>query len=153
MFITLLSALGLDNGVGLTPQMGYSSWNDCGSYVTEEHIVATAEYMQRSGLQALGYDYVNVDEGWLLGRSQTPPHVMVEDRTLFPSGMKGLGERIHRLGFKYGLYTSRGVQQCDTAEYQKRCFHGGVNPPAPRCSGSHGFEEWVAAGWARRPTG
>ena len=40
----------LDNGQGLTPQMGYSSWNDCASAVTEEHIKATASYMISSGL-------------------------------------------------------------------------------------------------------
>ena len=26
----------LDNGQGLTPQMGYSSWNDCANAVTED---------------------------------------------------------------------------------------------------------------------
>ena len=36
------AALALENGLGLTPQMGYSSWNDCGSVVTEAHIKATA---------------------------------------------------------------------------------------------------------------
>ena len=28
------TANALDNGQGLTPQMGYSSWNDCGSVGT-----------------------------------------------------------------------------------------------------------------------
>ena len=44
------AASALDNGQGLTPQMGYSSWNDCGSVVTEDHIKATASYMISSGL-------------------------------------------------------------------------------------------------------
>ena len=44
------TANALDNGQGLTPQMGYSSWNDCASAVTEEHIKATASYMISSGL-------------------------------------------------------------------------------------------------------
>ena len=35
-------------------QMGYSSWNDCGSVVSEEHIKATAKYMIKSGLAAKG---------------------------------------------------------------------------------------------------
>ena len=48
----------LDNGLGLTPQMGYSSWNDCGSVVTEEHIKATATYMISSGLAAKGFNFV-----------------------------------------------------------------------------------------------
>ena len=45
----------LSQGLALTPQMGYSSWNDCGSVVTEEHIKATAEYMISSGLAAKGF--------------------------------------------------------------------------------------------------
>ena len=46
---------------------------------------------------------------------------------------------------KYGLYTSRGVQQCDTAEYKLRCMH---NPPNPveRCEGTHGYEA-IDAQW------
>lgn len=62
-----------------------------------------------SGLAAKGYTYVNVDEGWLLGRDATT-HKMLEDKTFFPSGMKGLGEWIHNLTvpgkgkiMKYGL--------------------------------------------------
>ena len=30
------TANALDNGQGLTPQMGYSSWNDCANAVTED---------------------------------------------------------------------------------------------------------------------
>eukprot|EP00931_Biecheleriopsis_adriatica_P054402 TRINITY_DN32000_c0_g1_i1.p1 TRINITY_DN32000_c0_g1~~TRINITY_DN32000_c0_g1_i1.p1 ORF type:complete len:456 (-),score=61.70 TRINITY_DN32000_c0_g1_i1:46-1413(-) len=136
---------GLDNGLGLTPQMGYSSWNDCGSVVSEDHVKAIAEYMISSGLAAKGYTYVNVDEGWLLGRNSTSLE-MIEDRKLFPSGMAALGKFIHDLEvpgkgkiMKYGLYTSRGVQQCDTTEYRARCLHTPPNP-SDRCVGSHGWE-------------
>ena len=52
--VTALPLLALQ-GLALTPQMGYSSWNDCGSVVTEEHIKATAEYMISSGLAAKGF--------------------------------------------------------------------------------------------------
>lgn len=140
-------------GLGLTPQMGYSSWNDCGSVVTEAHIKATAQYMISSGLAAKGYTYVNVDEGWFVGREKNAPYRMVEDKKAFPSTMAGLGKWIHALDvpgkgkiMKYGLYTSRGVQQCDTAEYIKRCEAAqasGLMPPQKqgRCEGTHGFEE------------
>ena len=47
---------------------------------------------------------------------------------------------------QYGLYTCRGVQQCDTAEYIARCeaaVKGGLMPTQmpKRCEGSHGFEK------------
>ena len=156
------TAYALDNGLGLTPQMGYSSWNDCGSVVTEAHIKATASYMVSSGLAAKGYTYVNVDEGWFVGREKTPPYAMVEDKTAFPSTMAGLGKWIHSLDvpgkgkiMQYGLYTCRGVQQCDTGEYIKRCEAAqasGLMPPQTkgRCEGSHGFEKQVRAPVAHR---
>ena len=59
---------------------------------------------------------------------------------------KGLGDWVHNLVvkgkgkiMKYGLYTSRGVNQCDTAEYKLRCMHNPPNP-ATRCEGSNGYE-------------
>lgn len=137
--------------------MGYSSWNDCGSVVSEDHIKATASYIISSGLAAKGYTYVNVDEGWLLGRNATTLE-MIEDRNLFPSGMAALGKWIHDLEvphqgkiMKYGLYTSRGVQQCDTSEYKQRCLHNAPNPP-DRCVGSNGWEgidaQWMVSAGA-----
>jgi alpha-galactosidase len=132
--------------------------NDCGSVVTEDHVKATAEYMISSGLAAKGFVYVNVDEGWLLGRDPKTK-AMVEDKNAFPSGMAGLGAWVHNLTvpgkgkiMQYGLYTSRGVQQCDTAEYQKRCMHMPPNPTSQRCEGSHGYEaadaQWMVAAGA-----
>ena len=46
----LRPALGLDNGLGLTPQMGWSSWNDAGSQVNESWVKATARYLIESEL-------------------------------------------------------------------------------------------------------
>ena len=89
---------------------------------------------------------MNVDEGWLLGRDPKTKE-MVEDKNFFPSGMAGLGQWVHNLTvpgkgkvMQYGLYTCRGVTQCDTPEYKLRCMHMPPNPPAGRCEGSHGYE-------------
>eukprot|EP00435_Cladocopium_sp_Y103_P053522 s2366_g17.t1 len=35
-----------------------------------------------------------------------------EDERAFPSGMKSLGDYLHNLGFKYGIYTDRGLKTC-----------------------------------------
>jgi len=72
--------------------------------------------------------------------------------------MVGLGEWVHNLTvpgkgkvMKFGLYTSRGDQQCDTPEYRERCMHTPPNPTAPNptsgwtCEGSHGYEKRDAA--------
>ena len=54
----------------------------------------------------------------MLGRDAVT-HQPIEDRRLFPSGMKALGEWIHAQEvpgagrvLKYGLYTCRGPTQC-----------------------------------------
>ena len=74
------------------------------------------------------------------------------------SGMAALGAWVHNLTvpgkgkvMRYGLYTSRGEQQCDTPEYRERCMHTPPNPTAPNptsgwtCEGSHGYEKRDAA--------
>jgi hypothetical protein len=92
--------------------------------------------MLSSGLFALGYDHINVDEGWLKGRNAAGE--MYEDLSKFPSGMAGLGQWVHSQGMKYGLYSCRGTCQCGTGTY---------NAP-----GSHGYEaadvDWMVAAGA-----
>eukprot|EP00038_Savillea_parva_P025951 m.50314 g.50314 ORF g.50314 m.50314 type:complete len:571 (+) comp7229_c0_seq2:61-1773(+) len=140
---TLTGVAALNNGLGLTPAMGYSSWNDCSSmrdngpdgwcWNTEEHIKNTTLYFISSGLAKLGYTQINIDEGWLKGRAANGS--MVEDWEKFPSGMKGLGDWIKSQEtfpgsgkkMRYGLYSCRGTCQCGTHTYS-----------AP---GSHGFEK------------
>ena len=113
-------SLGLDNGVGLTPAMGYSSWNDCASEVTEARIKKVTRALIDTGLAAKGYRYVNVDEGWIASRRDTSGG-LVADPQKFPSGMRALGDWVHSqvvpghgAVMKYGLYTSRGTCQCSS---------------------------------------
>ena len=127
-------AAALPNGLGATPAMGYSSWNDCGSmrnngptgwcWDTEAHIQNVTEYLISSGLAKLGYVRINIDEGWLKGRDKATGK-MVEDTEKFPSGMKGMGDWIKQhdtyagSGEKmhYGLYSCRGTVQCGSKTY------------------------------------
>ena len=60
--------LALQGGNGLRPPMGYCSWDDCASEVTEQRIKNVTRALISSGLAAKGYTYVNVDEGWLAAR-------------------------------------------------------------------------------------
>ena len=143
--VVLLASLrvsqALDNGLGLTPPMGYSSWNDCGSTVNESWVKRSVTYLIESGLAAKGWVHVNVDEGWMVGRDPKTREPL-EDRKLFPSGMKALGAWVHGQDvpgrgktLKYGLYTCRGPTQCSRPEYRERCLHTAPNPPA--CTGPH----------------
>eukprot|EP01088_Endostelium_zonatum_P017750 TRINITY_DN539_c0_g1_i1.p1 TRINITY_DN539_c0_g1~~TRINITY_DN539_c0_g1_i1.p1 ORF type:complete len:423 (-),score=65.31 TRINITY_DN539_c0_g1_i1:93-1172(-) len=67
-------------------------------------------------MRELGYTYVNIDAGWLKGRDPTTQK-MVSDPVKFPEGMKAVGDYLHSLGLKFGLYTTRGTVQCGTSEY------------------------------------
>ncbi|MGW6912976.1 alpha-galactosidase [Kitasatospora sp. NPDC054939] len=60
-------AAALDNGLALTPPMGWNSWNTLGTGVTQEQVVQTIDFMSSKGLVAAGYTTVTVDDGWSLG--------------------------------------------------------------------------------------
>lgn len=54
----------LDNGLGLTPPMGWNSWNKFACKIDEALIKQTADMIIKSGLADLGYKYVNLDDCW-----------------------------------------------------------------------------------------
>ena len=62
------AALGLDNGLGSTPQMGFNSWNHYHCGVNETVLKQTADAIVSKGLDKLGYKYVNVDDCWAKSR-------------------------------------------------------------------------------------
>jgi len=92
------------------PPMGWSSWNRFGCDIDEPTILTQAEALVASGLAAAGYDTVNVDDCWQGPRDASGR--LTADRRRFPSGMKALGDRLHALGLKFGLYTAIGNVTC-----------------------------------------
>src|SRR6516164_5576543 len=53
------------NGLGLTPTMGFSTWNGYGCpWITEDLIKATARAMVANGMRDAGYVFVNLDDCW-----------------------------------------------------------------------------------------
>ncbi|KAK1404242.1 Alpha-galactosidase [Heracleum sosnowskyi] len=101
----------LKNGVGLTPQMGWNSWNHFQCNIDEQMIRQTADAMASTGLAALGYDYINLDDCWgELNRDSQGN--MVPHKTKFPSGIKALADYVHSKGLKLGIYSDAGTQTC-----------------------------------------
>lgn len=45
-----------------TPPMGWNSWNKYACDISEQLILDTADQLISSGLAALGYVYVNIDD-------------------------------------------------------------------------------------------
>ena len=106
--------------IGLTPAMGWNSWNCFASAVTEDKIKAAADAMVSSGLINHGFTYVNIDDFWQVkGETKDPtlqgPQRDEQGRILpnprFPD-MKGLTDYIHATGLKAGLYSSPGPWTC-----------------------------------------
>ncbi len=100
----------LENGVGRTPPMGWNSWNKYACEINEALIKQTTEALISTGLAAKGYQYVNLDDCWQVSRDAN--NRIQEDKTKFPSGMKGLADFIHSKGLKFGVYSDAGFYTC-----------------------------------------
>ena len=109
--------------IALTPPMGWNSWNVWGLAVDAEKVKAAADAFIKSGLTEHGWQYINIDDGWsIFGSSDEPKRTETgEIRTneKFPN-MKELGDYIHSLGLKFGIYSSPGPLTCGkyTASYK-----------------------------------
>ncbi|PYT49480.1 MAG: alpha-galactosidase [Acidobacteria bacterium] len=94
-----------------TPPMGWNSWNKFGCNVSDKLIREMADAMVSSGMQAAGYQYVNIDDCWQVSRDASG--TIVADPTRFPEGMKALADHVHSKGLKLGLYTDAGTGTCE----------------------------------------
>ena len=66
----LPSALALNNGLALRPQMGWNTWEFAYCNINETLVRSSAQVLINSGLAAVGYTYVNLDDWY----TPTPPH-------------------------------------------------------------------------------
>jgi chitodextrinase len=100
------------------PYLGWSSWslestnypgvNPTGSasWLNEANVMKQTDVVAGT-LKSHGYQYVNVDAGWLGGfDGYARP---LANATTFPHGMKHLGDYIHRKGLKFGAYLAVGL--------------------------------------------
>ncbi|KAK7291256.1 hypothetical protein RIF29_06248 [Crotalaria pallida] len=101
----------LDNGLGNTPPMGWNSWNHFGCNIDEDLIRETADAMVSTGLAALGYQYVNIDDCWAELDRDSQGNLVAKAST-FPSGIQALADYVHGKGLKLGLYSDAGNLTC-----------------------------------------
>ena len=122
-------------GVGLTPAMGWSSWNAFRCDISEDVIKEVAQAIVDSGLRDAGYkvcsgwthhpmglcsrpafawaaQYVNLDDCWMASRNKVTGRI-TPFRDKFASGMKALGDHIHSLGLLFGVYSDAGNATCE----------------------------------------
>lgn len=93
--------------------MGWSSWSSIRYNPTEAVIKAQAQAMHDSGLLAAGYKYINIDDYYIKNPGTTVDQYgrWVVDAAKFPNGMKNLGDFIHGLGEKFGMYVTPGISK------------------------------------------
>ena len=92
--------------VALTPPLGWNSWNCWGNSVSQELMESSAKAMVESGLADYGWSYINIDDGWQGVRGGE--HKAIMPNSKFPD-MKALGDYIHSLGLKFGIYSTPWV--------------------------------------------
>jgi hypothetical protein len=99
------AARALDNGLGATPAMGWSSWNTFRCDISAALILQVADAVVSSGLADAGYRYINVDDCWMRHGRDAEGHLVV-DAEKFPDGMKALGDALHARGLLFGIYSA-----------------------------------------------
>ncbi|HTI12310.1 MAG TPA: putative Ig domain-containing protein [Puia sp.] len=133
--------------IGLTPALGWNSWNCWGLSVSDEKVKTSARAMAAQ-LADHGWTYINIDDGWedkRDGQGEILPNGKFPD-------MKGLCDYVHSLGLKIGIYSSPGPRTCggylgsyqheqqDATVYARWgidylkydwCSYGEIAPPAP----------------------
>jgi alpha-galactosidase len=100
------------SGTGLTPPMGWNSWNHFAEKVTDADIRSAADALVSTGMRDAGYLYVNVDDTWQGKRDERG---VLHPNERFPD-MKALADYVHSKGLKFGIYSSPGSRTCANFE-------------------------------------
>ena len=93
------------------PTMGWSSWNTYGVNISDALIRSQADAMVSTGLKDVGYDHINIDDGFFGGRNTSTGELIIHP-TRFPNGLKVVADYIHSKGLKAGIYSDAGANTC-----------------------------------------
>ena len=107
-------------GTDLKPVLGWSTWSFFRNTSDAATIEAAARAMKQSGLERLGYRYVNLDDFWYQCPGRQGPNVDHHGRWVtrpdkFPPGPGGengiqvVASYVHSLGLKFGIYVTPGI--------------------------------------------
>jgi alpha-galactosidase len=103
-----------------TPPMGWNSWDSYGLSVTETEWKQNVNWLH-AHLQAAGWKYVVVDEGWYLAHPENAANKGDQGYTLDPAGryipapnrfeqgLSGLASYAHGMGLSFGIHIIRGI--------------------------------------------
>ena len=94
--------------IGLTPALGWNSWNAFGLSVNDKRVRVAANQMADK-LSSHGWTYINIDDGWEAPQRAADGKILTNEK--FPD-MKGLTGYVHSLGLRMGIYSSPGPKTC-----------------------------------------
>jgi hypothetical protein len=123
------------------PPMGWSSWNSFSNTIDGKIVIQQAQALISSGLKDAGYDYINIDEGWWLGKRDAHGNIVVDPKQ-WPALQEGetggdmanIVRFVHRAGLKAGIYTDVGESGCS--------FYGpDLGPPMPHTGSEGHYDE------------
>jgi alpha-galactosidase len=100
------------DALALTPPMGWNSWNVWGPAVDAQKVLDAAEWLDRSGLAAHGFQYIVIDDTW---EGKRTPNGELLPNEKFPD-MRALADAVHARGLKLGIYSSPGPKTCENFE-------------------------------------
>ena len=109
-------------GTDLRPVLGWSTWSFFRQTSDAAIDEAAARAMKQSGLERLGYRYVNQDDFWYQCPGRQGPNVdrygrWVVRASKFPAGPGGengiqaVAGYVHSLGLRFGIYVTPGISK------------------------------------------
>ncbi|MDP4273380.1 MAG: putative Ig domain-containing protein [Bacteroidota bacterium] len=118
------------NRIGLTPAMGWNSWNCWGSSVSQDKVISSAHSFVEKGLKNHGWSYINIDDGWQSIRGGK--FNGIQPNSKFPD-MKALADSIHAMGLRFGIYSGPWIGT----------YAGHIGS---YCDNQDGTYDWIKAG-------
>lgn len=117
--------MSIQNGLAVTPPMGWNSWDCYGTSVREDEVKANADFMA-ANMARYGWEYIVVDIQWYEPEAKAGGYrsnaflIMDEYSRLIPApnrfpssaggkGFKPLADYVHNLGLKFGIHIMRGI--------------------------------------------
>ena len=97
--------------LGLTPPMGWNSWNTFTWEINDKLIREAADAFVSEGLKDAGYEYVVIDDCWS-EKQRDKNGKLVPDHWKFPEGIKPVADYVHSKGLKFGMYSCAGTHTC-----------------------------------------
>ncbi len=138
------------DSIGLTPAMGWNSWNCWAADVDQAKVQKAAEAMVRTGLADHGWTYINIDDTWQ-GKRTADTHAL-QGNEKFPD-LHGLADHVHQLGLKVGIYstpwiTSYAGEVGGTSEAENGEWKSDYKGKLGHRLGHYSFAEADARQWA-----